>query len=35
VSKIDELLASPRAMKYLLSEPGGITFSNSQPKRPP
>jgi hypothetical protein len=35
MSKIDELVASPRAMKYLPSELGGITSSNSQPKRPP
>jgi hypothetical protein len=33
VSKIDELGASPRAMRYLSSEPGGIRSSNSQEKR--
>jgi hypothetical protein len=35
VSKIDELVALHRAMKYLPSELGGITSANSHPKRPP
>jgi hypothetical protein len=34
-SKMDEPLVSARAMKYLSSELGGITSSNSQSKRPP
>jgi hypothetical protein len=32
---MDELVAFARAMKYLPSELGGITSSNSQPNRPP